>query len=298
MWLGGFTGLALAAAPHYGTVSPLCSSQLRKRADERLHDRPRTIVHRGGFLMADPPDPAELPENIDDLFAAFDAGELDAEPVSDEERRRMVSAARLVRRARPGAQPPPELRARVLERIRLESTQPPAPVADLSRARERRVRTRRMIAASAAAAAAVIAVVFALNRGQDTGRPLLFDAELAAIRTGPAPAAEGGAEISRLGAGYEVHLEAEGLAPTRGNKTYVLWYVAKGDTRARPKRVAIGSFRTRDGTIDARWPAAFDASRFTRVSITLEPRDDGDPRANGPEVATGPSLHVHGKPAQ
>jgi Anti-sigma-K factor rskA len=248
--------------------------------------------------MADPPDPAEPPENIDDLFAAFDAGELDAEPVSDEERRRMVAAARLVPRARPGAEPPPELRARVLERIRLESSQPPAPVADLARARERRFPSRRVIAAVVAAAAAVIVAVFALNRGQDTGRPLLFDAELAAIRTGPSPAAEGGAEISRLGAGYEVRLEAEGLAPTKGNTTYVLWYVAKGDTRARPKRVAIGSFRTRDGTIDARWPAAFDSSRFTRVSITLEPRDDGDPRANGPEVATGPSLRVHGKPAQ
>jgi hypothetical protein len=58
--------------------------------------------------MADPLDPAELPENIDDLFAAFDAGELDAEPVSDEDRRRMVSAARLVRRARPGGEPPHE----------------------------------------------------------------------------------------------------------------------------------------------------------------------------------------------
>jgi Anti-sigma-K factor rskA, C-terminal len=248
--------------------------------------------------MADPPEPAELPENIDDLFAAFDAGELDAEPVSDEERRRMVAAAHLVRRSRPGAEPPPELRARVLERIRLEGRQPPAPVADLSRARERRARIRRMIAATAAAAAPIIAVFFALNRGQDTARPLLFDAELAAIRTGPSPTAEGGAEISRLGDGYEVRLEAEGLAPTKGNTTYVLWYVAKGDTRAAPKRVAIGSFRTRDGTIDARWPAAFDASRFTRVSITLEPRDDGDPRANGPEVATGRSLRVHGKPAK
>jgi hypothetical protein len=248
--------------------------------------------------MADPPDPAELPENLDDLFAAFDAGELDAEPVSDQERRRMVAAARLVRRAQPAAEPPPELRAQVLEWIRSQSSQPPAPVADLARARARRARVRRVIAASAAAAAAIVAAVFALNRGHDTGRPLLFDAELAAIRTGPSPAAEGGAEISRLGAGYEVRLEAEGLAPTRGNTTYVLWYVAKGDTRAAPKRVAIGSFRTRDGTIDARWPAAFDSSRFTRVSITLEPRDDGDPRANGPEVATGRSLRVHGKPAK
>jgi hypothetical protein len=242
--------------------------------------------------MAEPRDPAQPPENIDDLFAAFDAGELDVDPVSDDERRRMVSAARLVPRALPGVEPPPQLRTQVLERIRSESSQVPAPVVDLGRARERRGRRRWLITAAAAAAAVVIAVVFGLTRGQGSGRPVLFDAELAAVRAGPSPGAEGGAEISRLGDGYLVRLEAEGLAPTRGNTTYVLWYVAKGDTRAAPKRVSIGSFRTKDGTIEAEWPAAFDASRFTRVSITLEPRDDGDPGVNGPEVATGRSLRT------
>jgi hypothetical protein len=150
--------------------------------------------------------------------------------------------------------------------------------------------------ASSFAAASVAAVAFALTRGQAGGQ-ILFDAELAAVRTGPSPAAEGGAEIFRSKDGYEVRLEAEGLAPTTGNRTYELWYVAKGDKRRTPKRVAIGSFRTSDGTIKASWPAAFDASRFTRVSITLEPRDDGDPRVNGPEVARGRSVRVSGKRA-
>jgi hypothetical protein len=240
--------------------------------------------------MTETPDPSE---NLDDLFAAFEA-----DPVSDDERRRMVSAARLVGRARAGAEPPPELRAQVLERIRAEGEQAPAPVADLSRARERRrARTRRLIGAAAVAAAAVAAVVFALSRGHAAGERILFDAELATVRGGPSPAAEGGAEIFRTKNGYEVRLEAEGLAPTTGNRTYELWYVGKGDKRTKPKRVAIGSFRTTDGTIKARWPAAFDAGRFPRVSITLEPRDDGDPGVNGPEVAKGRSLRVTGKQA-
>jgi hypothetical protein len=253
--------------------------------------------------MADTPDPPEQPENIDDLFAAFDAGEIEAGPISDEERGRMASAARLVRRAQPGPAPPLELRAQVLGRIRAESAQAPAPagvstpVADLARARERRARTRRLVAAGAAAAAAAAVVVFVLAGRHDAGSPTLFDAELAAVRGGPSPGAEGGAEISRQGDGYVVRLEAEGLAPTKGFTSYELWYVAKGDTRASPKRVAIGSFRTTDGTIKAQWPAAFDGSRFTRVSITLEPHDDGDPTANGPEVATGRSLREPGKPS-
>jgi Anti-sigma-K factor rskA len=235
----------------------------------------------------------EPPENLDDLFVAFDAGEIDGDPVSEDERLRMAEAARLVRRALPGAEPPPELRARVLERIRAESGH--APVIDLGE--RRRARTRRLIGVAAVTAAAAAALVLVLARGHGPGERILFDAELAAVRTGPSPGAEGGVEIFRSKDGYEVRLEAEGLAPTTGNRSYELWYVAKGDRRTKPKRVAIGSFRTSDGTIKARWPAAFDAARFNRVSITLEPRDDGDPGVNGPEVARGRSLHVTGKQA-
>jgi Anti-sigma-K factor rskA, C-terminal len=250
--------------------------------------------------MSDTPDPPDLPEDVDDLFAAFEAGEFDADPVGDDERRRMASAARLVRRAQPGADPPPELRAKVLERIRAEAggqAAPPAPVADLALARARRARTRRLIAAGGALAAAAVVVAVVLGSGKTGAGPrLLYDAELAAVTTGPSPGAEGGAEITRRGAdGYLVTLEAEGLAPNRGNSVYVLWYVGKGDSRRHPNRVSVGSFRTTTGNVKAQWPAAFDGKRFPRAEITLEPHDDGDPGVNGPVVARGPSTRARGK---
>ncbi len=252
--------------------------------------------------MTDKPDPADLPESIDDLFAAFEAGELDADPVDDDERRRMASAARLVHRAQPGADPPPHLRAKVLERIRAEAAGGPAataPVADLALARERRTRSRRLAVAAVAAAAVAAAVVVAIVLGSGKGAtrsPLLYDAELAAVISGPSPRAEGGAEITRLGVdGYLVTLEAEGLAPNRGNSAYVLWYVGKRDSRRHPNRVSIGSFRTTTGKVKLQWPAAFDGRRFSRVAITLEPPDDGDPGVNGPVVARGTSARVRGK---
>lgn len=245
--------------------------------------------------MTEGPGPADPQDNIDDLFAAFDAGELDVEPVSSEERRRMQAAAGLVSRAQAGAEPPPALKAQVLERIRAEADAEPPGVVDLGAARARRRRWARPLAvAGAAAAAAALVAILALPRGQEPGSPQLFDAELAAVPGGLSPGAEGGAEIFRLGDGYEVRLEAEGLAPTTGNRSYVLWYVGTGDRRGRPRRVSIGSFRTKNGTVRLRWPAAFDVARFHRVSITLEPRDDGDPGVNGPEVMRGRSERVHG----
>jgi hypothetical protein len=162
----------------------------------RLRRRPliACVRWRGRILHDQHPDPSELPENLYDLFAAFEAG---------------------------------ELRAQVLERIRSESEHASAPVADLSLARwRRRARTRRLIGAAAviaAVVAAVAAVVFALTRWQAAGGRILFDAEVAAIRTGPSPRAEGGAEVFRLKDGYEVRLEMEGLAPTTGNRAYRLW---------------------------------------------------------------------------
>jgi hypothetical protein len=208
----------------------------------------------------------------------------------------MEAAAGLVSRAQAGAEPPAALKAQVLERLRAEAEAEPAPVADLGAARARRRRWSRPLAVAAAvAAAAALVAILVLPRGQAPGSPQLYDAELAAVPGGSSPGAEGGSEIFRLGDGYEVRLEVEGLAPTTGNRSYVLWYVGRGDRRGRPRRVSIGSFRTKTGTVRARWPAAFDAGRFPRVQITLEPRDDGDPGVNGPVVMRGRSERVHGK---
>ena len=247
--------------------------------------------------MADTPhDPADGRENIDDLFIAFDAGELDVEPVSAAERQRMASAARLVSQAWTGAEPQPELRGKVLNHIRAEAGRPAAPVADLDAVRERRRRLGRRALASLAAAAAVIAVVVALTVGHSPTSPKLFDAALTVVRGSPSPSATGGTELHRGKYGYDVRLDADGLAPA-GSGWYELWYVGKGDTRARPKRVAIATFRPRNGSIHTVFPAAFDGSRFNRVSITLQPPNEGDPSFIGREVLAGPSLPVGGKSA-
>lgn len=247
--------------------------------------------------MAETPhDPAEGRENVDDLFAAFDAGELDVEPVSAAERRRMSSAARLVSQAWTGAEPPPELRGKVLEQIRAEASRPAAPVADLEAVRARRRTLGRRLLASLAAAAVVVAAVVALTGGHSATSPKLFDAALTVVRASPSPSATGGTELHRGKYGYEVRLDADGLAPT-GSGWYELWYIGKGDTRARPNRIAVATFRPRHGSIHTVFPAAFDGSRFNRVSITLQPPNEGDPSYIGREVLAGPSLPVGGKSA-
>jgi hypothetical protein len=247
--------------------------------------------------MADTPrDPAEGRGNIDDLFAAFDAGELDVEAVSDAERQRMASAAHLVSQAWRGAEPPPELRGKVLEHIRAKAGRPAARVADLDETRERRRRLGRRLLASLATAAAIVAVVVALSGGHNATSPKLFDAALTVVAGSPSPSATGGTELHRGKYGYEVRLDADGLAPA-GSGSYELWYVGKGDTSARPNRVAVATFRPRNGSIHTVFPAAFDGSRFNRVSITLQPPNDGNPSHVGREVLAGPSLPVHGKSA-
>lgn len=247
--------------------------------------------------MADAPhDPAEGRENVDDLFAAFDAGELDVEPVSDAERQRMAAAARLVSQAWTGAEPPLALRGKVLELVRAEAGWLVAPVADLEAARGRRRRLGRRLLASLAAVAVIVAVVVAFTVGHTATSPKLFDAALTVVRGSPSPSATGGTELHRGKYGYEVRLDADGLAPA-GSGSYELWYVGRGDTRARPSRVAIATFRPRNGSIHTVFPAAFDGSRFNRVSITLQPPNDGDPSEIGREVLAGPSLPVGGNSA-
>jgi hypothetical protein len=247
--------------------------------------------------MADTPhDPADRHDNIDDLFAAFDAGELDIEPVSAAERQRMASAARAVSHAWAGAEPPPELRAKVLEHIRAQADRPPAPVADLDAARERRQRNRRRLLGSLAAAAATVAVVVALTGGHSATPPKLFDAALTVAPGSPSPNATGGTELHRGTYGYDVRVDADGLAPA-GDGYYEIWYIAKDDTRAKPDRVAVATFRPKHGSIHTWLPAAFDGSRFSRVSITLQPPGRGDPSHIGRQVLVGPSLPVDGKSA-
>jgi hypothetical protein len=214
--------------------------------------------------------------------------------VSAADRHRMASAARLVSHAWVGAEPPPELRGKVLESVRAQAERPPAPVADLDAARERRHRNRRRLLGSLAAAAATVAVVVALTSGHSSTPPKLFDAALTLAPGSPSPNASGGTELHRGTYGYEVRVDADGLAPA-GDGYYEIWYVAKDDTRAKPDRVAVASFRPKNGSIHPWFQAAFDGSRFNHVSITLQPPGRGDPSHIGREVLAGPSLSTDGK---
>jgi hypothetical protein len=241
--------------------------------------------------MADTGDPGNGHRDIDELLAAFDAGELDPEPISAAQRDAMASAARLVPKAWDGPEPPPGLRGRVLERIRLDAEQQAAPSTARVHARRRGWMTARPALAALAVAAAVLVLALTLTGAKNAASPKLFDAELAVVHGGPSPRASGGTEIHTGRYGYEVKLDAEGLAPTTGSQYYELWYVGKGDSRAAPNRVPVGTFRPIDGSVHTWFPAAFDGMRFNRVSITLQP-GTGNPSRVGPEVLVGPSLPV------
>jgi hypothetical protein len=155
-------------------------------------------------------------------------------------------------------------------------------VTDLPSARTRR-RATWFGAAAVAAAVAVGAVVFSLRSSTPQAPVELAGATLRAASSAIAPRAEGHVEIFATATGERLTLEAEELPPTAPGQYYQVWFVALRDSRSVQRRVAIGAFRTSDGTVKAELSYSVDRTTYPTFAITLEP-DDGDPRQNGQTI--------------
>lgn len=143
---------------------------------------------------------------------------------------------------------------------------------------ERAARLRRRarpVLAGALAGAVLTGAVFALvSRGGGPDEARLAGSPLA-------PGASATLELDAGEAGTAVRLRARGLAPTRGDEVYELWFVHQAG------RVSAGTFRVpAAGTVDVRLATAARPRTYERIGVTREP-DHADPARNGPNVLAG-----------
>ena len=212
---------------------------------------------------------------------------------------RLVAAATVLE----GPAPPASLRHAVLETIRADADRaatraaavaPVAPVPSVPSVPSvprPRWRGRRPFAAIAAAAAIVVGALFTLTPGPSTS--VAFATELIPAPNSPSPGASGVAQLLKTKHGWVMRLKVTGLTPNPTGAVYQCWYVGPSDgTDASPggtprqDRIAVGTFRTKDGSIEVEWPTAADPKRYPKVGITLEP-NDGNPLRSGPNVLVG-----------
>jgi Anti-sigma-K factor rskA len=230
-------------------------------------------------------------EDLNELFRAFEAGELDddpsgkARPLTADERRRLTAVAAAVDLAVDAPQPPPGLRRTVLDAVRQQAAidQQSAETTPDEIGRMRRRRWPLIAAASAAAIGIAAAAIIIVNRPAAPGPVELAGGKFRIVATDLAPHGEGEAEIFRGDHGELLKIDVEGLPIPTTSQILQVWVVGPADTPDAQVRIPVGTFTTADGTVKVEFPIAVDRTRYPKVAITLEP-DDGDPRRNGPTL--------------
>src|SRR5262249_29695251 len=96
-------------------------------------------------------------------------------------------------------------------------------------------------------------------------------------------AASGKVLVDDTGSGQEIELTVAHLPDAPAGFFYECWWVGPNDSDDVQDRVSAGTFRGGNGTF--RMHSSADASRFTKMGVTLEP-DDGNPARTGQKVLT------------
>ena len=179
------------------------------------------------------------------------------------------------------SEPPPELKARVLERVRGET---PA-----------RSGVRWWFWGSAAAALLVVAVLGigllqVLTSGSSTGVPL--------TATALAPEAGGEVQVEKVGENLRVDLEVWEMPELKEDEYYEMWYYAEDGGRNNAEdddrnnaedggRISCGTFRVGpEGRTSVNLSAPANSRHYPEIEVTREP-NDGDPGSSGDEVLEG-----------
>jgi anti-sigma-K factor RskA len=163
------------------------------------------------------------------------------------------------------SEPPTELKARVLARVRGESPG--------------RSGGGWWFWGSAAAALLVVAVLGvgllqAITGDPSSGVPL--------TATALAPEAGGEVQVQELGENFQVDLEVWGMPELKEDEYFEMWYYAEDGGR-----ISCGTFRVGpEGQTTVNLSAPATAVDYPEIEITREP-DDGDPKASGEEVLEG-----------
>lgn len=194
------------------------------------------------------------------------------------------ASARLIAAARTlplEADPPTQLRDRVLAARRMARKAPEPPAVEVappgSRARRRAGSGWfGRIAWGGAGALVGAAAVFALVM---IGGPRVSPERIELAGSALAPAASGSVLLEPLPeGGVRVELAMSGLPRSDAGHFYELWLVGDGG------RVSAGTFRSDGSPIARGFTTAADLASYPRIGITLEP-DDGDPAASDQRVA-------------
>ncbi len=146
--------------------------------------------------------------------------------------------------------------------------------------RDRRTWTRRRVLLSAIAAAAAVAIVagaFAVVRRDPHAA---FTSKLSA--TALAPGARASAEIYRNRAGFDVRLDAHGLAVLPSGEYYQAWLKNSANTL-----VPIGTFSSSDGEV-VLW-SGVSPTDFPTITVTIEATDNVQ-ASSGRRVLVGPVI--------
>jgi anti-sigma-K factor RskA len=163
------------------------------------------------------------------------------------------------------SEPPTELKARVLARVRGETP--------------RRSGGGWWFWGSAAAALLVVAVLGlgilrAITGDPSSGVPL--------TATALAPEAGGEVRVEELGENFQVDLEVWGMPELKEDEYFEMWYYAEDGGR-----ISCGTFRVgSEGRTTVNLTAPATAVNYPEIEITREP-DDGDPKASREEVLEG-----------
>ena len=226
----------------------------------------------------------------------------------DGKRQRLAAVARHVAGssgvAVPDEAPSPDLRNRVLQSVRseagrLEATGPitatepgkgvqapmPTATAGVSATRPpfslRRVRGRII-----AMLVALVAAITALFSSFGSSPVVAASAVLAPNPGSPSPLASGSVDFVSPKKGAEVdkvEMTVEGLTPNGSDTEYQCWLVGVGDSPTTPKRILVGTFKTKDGSAKLDWKAAGYSPEFQQLDVSLE-KSDGNPEYGGVTV--------------
>ncbi len=163
------------------------------------------------------------------------------------------------------SEPPPELKARVLDQVRGE---PPA--------RSSGGWWFRGLAAAALLVVAVLGIGLLQDLTDDSS------AGVALRATALAPEAGGEVQVERVGQNLRVDLEVWGMPELKEEEYYEMWYYAEDGGR-----ISCGTFRVGpEGQTTVKLSAPATAGDYPEIEVTREP-DDGNPEASGKAVLEG-----------
>lgn len=167
------------------------------------------------------------------------------------------------------ADPPPELRDRLMTEAAAVHSGTPN-VVPITAAKSARSRIRPTAWVAGLAAVAVLAIVVAIALPRDTAST--FDLAGTALT----PNATATAEVVPLQAGVAITLNIAGLPPAGDGEYYAAWL------RGEPGMVGIGSFHWREGGIPIELWSGVDTARYPMLMVTLQ--QEGLPPTPSTEV--------------